>query len=454
MEEGKGHKVMDDNKKRKVSFDFGPKGWVVAIFAFLVFTYVYIWENGLNYFVPSYADKYGWSSTLLYGYQTIGYVIGCIGMVFMGRIIRKHGSKVVLLVTMGIGIVALFIIGSATTLFMYAIGAILFPACCCIFCWQCLGDLGVNWFPHKRGMYMGVATIGIVASMFLVNGVIFPVMMNVGTSVVIYANCIFGICLFIFAIIFIKSNPEQAHAFPDNDRSITYEEVRKRNAVGEAYRMTSPWNSYGKCLTSPAIWAITLTTGLVLLIQRGCMANMIPAIMSYGHSQTVAAFLMTISGVLALFFNILGGVADEKFGTKKAMSICCVTGIVACIFFAFFSKYAVMIEVALILLGYAGSAGNNYQPSFTAEIFGRYDFDIPYSLIIFMSTALSSVGYVAVSAIGTSWGYQTSYLFCAAMSIIALVISVVYKGKFQGRKELDQAEIDKIYAELMDQSKA
>ncbi len=441
---------MSDTKKRSVSINFGAKGWVITIYGLLIFTFVYLWENGLNYFIPSYVERFGWSSTLLYGYQTIGYVIGCVGMIFMGRIIRKKGSKIVLLTTLAISLVAMFMIGAATTLPVYTIGAILYPACSCIFCWQCVGDLGVNWFPVKRGMYMGIVTIGIVISMFMVNGVIYPVMQKVGTPKVIYAITIFGAILFVYGILFVKSNPEQAHAYPDNDRSITYEEVKKRNAVGEAHRLTSPWNSYKKCLTSPAVWVITISTGLVLLIQRGCMASMVPSLMSYGHPQTTAAMLLSISGVIALFFNLLGGVADQKLGTKKAMSICCLAGIAAALIFAFLSGSVIMAEIALILLGYAGAAGNNYQPSFTAEIFGRYDFDIPYSLIIFMSTALSSVGYVAVSAIGNSAGFKLAYIFCAVMSAIGLVLTLVFKGKYEGRQELDQAEIDRIYGELME----
>ena len=440
---------MESSNKRKVSLNFGAKGWIVTIYALLIFTFVYTWENGLNYFIPSYAERFGWSTPLLYGYQTIGYVIGCVAMVFMGRIIRKHGSKIVLITTLGISVAALFLIGAATTLPMYTVGAILFPASSCIFCWQCLGDLGVNWFPKNRGMYMGIATIGIVASMFLVNGPVFSAMQAVGTPKVLFAIGGLGILLFLYGIFLIKSNPEQANAFPDNDRSITYEEVKKRNAVGEAYRLTSPWNSYQKCLTSPAVWVITLSTGLILLIQRGCMSSMVPAIMSYGHPQATAAMLLSVSGVLAFFFNLLGGVADQKFGTKNAMTICCVLGVAACLIFAFCSRSAIMIEVALILLGYAGAAGNNYQPSFTAEIFGRYDFDIPYSLIIFMSTAFSSLGYVAISAIGTNFSFQAAYLFCAAMSVVALVLTVVYKGKYEGREELDQKEIDQMYEALL-----
>ncbi len=440
---------MEKSKKRKVSIDFGLKGWILTIYGLLIFTFVYLWENGMNYLIPAFCDRSGWSATMLYGYQTIGYVIGCVSMVFLGRIIRKRGSKIVMMTTLGIGLGGMLLMGAAVTLPMYTIGAILFPACSCVFCWQCLGDLGVNWFPKKRGMYMGVITIGIVVSMFLVNSMMPSALQKIGVSNVMYVIMIFGICLFVFGLIFIKSHPEQANAYPDNDRSISYEEVKKRNAIGEAYRLTSPWNSYKKCLTSPAIWAITLSTGFVLLIQRGCMSNMIPAIMSYGHPQTVAALLMTISGILALFFNLLGGVADQKLGTKKAMTICCVVGIIACLIFAFMSTSVIMVEIALILLGYAGSAGNNYQPSFTAEIFGRYDFDIPYSLIIFMSTALSSVGYIAVSAIGNHVSFQAAYLFCMGISIIAFVISVVFKGKYEGREELDQKKIDEMYNELL-----
>ena len=296
---------------------------------------------------------------------------------------------------------------------------------------------------------MGFATLGIVISMFIVNGVIFPYMQKAGAESAIFRLAVLGLLLMVFLILVIRSNPEQAGAYPDNDRSISYEEVKKRNAVGEAHRLSSEWNSYGKCLKSPAVWIITLSTGLILLIQRGCMASMVPALMSFGHEQATAANLMMISGALALVCSLAGGMVDEKLGTRHAMTVCGIAGAAACILFAFFSSSAVVAEIALILLGYAGSAGNNYQPSFTAEIFGRYDFDVPYSLIICMSTALSSLGYVAISSIGTNHSFQAAYLVCCVLSIISIIMTVTYKGRYEGRKELDQEEIDKLYEKIM-----
>ena len=185
---------MEKVKKRKVSIDFGLKGWILTIYGLLIFTFVYLWENGMNYLIPAFCDRSGWSATMLYGYQTIGYVIGCVSMVFLGRIIRKRGSKIVMMTTLGIGLGGMLLMGAAVTLPMYTIGAILFPACSCVFCWQCLGDLGVNWFPKKRGMYMGVITIGIVVSMFLVNSMMPSALQKIGVSNVMYVIMIFGIC--------------------------------------------------------------------------------------------------------------------------------------------------------------------------------------------------------------------------------------------------------------------
>ena len=178
-------------------------------------------ENGLNYFIPAYAAEYGWSTSYLYGCQTIGYVIGCAAMIVMGRIIRKNGSKGVMTVTMGLGVIAIIIISKATTLALYSVGAILFlPAA--VFSVGSALAIWVSTGSRKERSILGFATLGIVISMFIVNGVIFPYMQKAGAESAIFPpRCPGAFTDGSSWILVIRSNPEQAGAYPDNDRSIS-----------------------------------------------------------------------------------------------------------------------------------------------------------------------------------------------------------------------------------------
>ena len=121
--------------------------------------------------------------------------------------------------------------------------------------------------------------------------------------------------------------------------------------------------------------------------------------------------------------------------------------------FAFLGKWLIMMLIALVGFGFASSAGNNYSVSLVAEIFGRYDFDTPYSVIIIICNLVASFGFTMVSGIANTYGYAMNYLVCAGIAAVSGLIALVYKGKFEGREAVDEAELDAAYQALMDGEK-
>lgn len=429
--------------------NFGIKGWVIVIYAMLCYTYVMTLENGLNFIIPAIAGMYGLDPTALFSMSSIGLWAGCISLAIVGYISRRKGAKAALLIGLFPSIIAIIIWGSAKSVGVYGLGVIMFNMSQVAFLSVGIGALAANWFPTKKGLFMGWATMGIVLASIVSNMVLNPMITNLGVSSAMKIVAGFGLLLSLFTIFFVKKNPEEANAYPDNNKSMSMEDVRKLNALGEAYRQTSPWNSYKKCLLSPAVWAVGLINGLLLLVVRGVMSQIIMAMVSFGYEMNFAAKIMASTALLAFLFSYLGGVVDQKLGTKNAVSICCIGTSLACVVFALLGSNIVALFIALVGFGYSSSAGNNYIVSLATEIFGRYDFDIPWSIILIIFNLVSGLGFTLMSAVGSKYGYAAAYWICAGIAGIAAIISLVYKGRFEGRKTIDQAEIDAAYTKLM-----
>jgi MFS family permease len=439
----------DPIRNKDVKSNFGKKGWFVVIYGICLFMMYMSWENGLNYIVPAFSEQLGVSTTILYSASTFSLAAGCIALLLFGYVCRKRGPKVPLITGLIISVVGLAIWGTASNTTMYFVGVILNGFGTVTYCNTGLGALVANWFPTKKGMVMGWVTMGIVAASLISNMVINPSITYLGLTATLCIGSGFGVILVIVTLLAIKNSPEEAGAHPDNDMTMTDDKVKKLNALGNAYRQTSPWNSIVKCLRSPAVWACGAINGLLLMIVRGIMSQMVSAMVSFGYSQDFAAMIMTVSGIITFLFSYLGGVLDQKAGTKNACAICCFGAAAGCLVFSFFGTNIAALLIALVIFGFSSSAGNNYSVSLVSEIFGRYDFDTPYSVIIVICNLISSIGFTMVASIANSYSYATTYLVCAGFAALAGVIAVVYKGKFEGRDAVDEKELDKAYQALM-----
>lgn len=439
----------DPTRNKDVKSNFGKKGWFIVIYGICLFMMNMTWENALNYIVPAFSAMYGINPTLLYSASTFSLVGGCVALALFGYISRRRGPKITLVIGLAFSIIGLIVWGLASNTAMYFTGVILNGIGATTYCTVGLGALVANWFPTKKGMVMGWVTMGIVAASMISNLIVNPSITYLGLTATMCIGAGFGVILVIVTLFGVKSSPEEAGAHPDNDMTMTDDKVKKLNALGNAYRQTSPWNNYLKCLKSPAVWACGLINGLLLMVVRGIMSQMIPAMVSFGYDVNFAAMIMTVSGILAFLFSYLGGVIDQKLGTKNACAICCFGTAVACLVFAFLGKFFIAMLIALVGFGFASSAGNNYSVSLVSEIFGRYDFDTPYSVIIIICNLLSSLGFTMVAGIAASYGYSVNYIVCAGIAAVAGLIAVIYKGKFEGRDSVDEAELDAAYSALM-----
>jgi sugar phosphate permease len=103
-----------------------------------------------------------------------------------------------------------------------------------------IGQLAADWFPRRRGAFMGLATIGMtVASGFI--PLIFSVLVpKYGITNTMLMHAALMVVIAVLILIFIKNNPEEVGAHPDNDKTVSREELMKEFKEMDEYRKNSP----------------------------------------------------------------------------------------------------------------------------------------------------------------------------------------------------------------------
>lgn len=419
--------------------NFGSKGWLLIIFCVFLFYFGGGNTNdGVNAFVPMFSGMFGWSSGLLYTLNTIGGWVGIIGAVLFSWISTKKNVKVATVISLLVGAFALWFWGTATSVTGFAVALFLTTIAGNGYMQVSTSTLAANWFPTKKGLAMGWMTIGCNISTALYVRIFTGAMGKWGLSGGFNLYAVVMVVLAIIAAVFLKSNPEEAGAFPDNDSSMTPEDREKLFELGREYERTSPW-TVSRLLKNKTVWLIGVAYGAIILITMGTASQIIPTLMSFGYTQEFALNMMTVAAVVGIVFSYLFGVLDAKIGTKKASLVFYVWTALAIIFMALPGSWT--IYPAIFFMGGFLGAGNNFTASIVTTVFGRYDFANAWKVIFPITIVVRSFGYAIVGVLAErTGGYTVPYIVLLVIAVIAFILISVMDDTCVGRNYLEVSD--------------
>ena len=249
--------MSEKGKKLKAgSSNFGAKGWFIVLIS-VVYFYLStaVTSDGLNVIQNYLMGQFGVGMSALAIYATVGGWLTLITIPLFTKIANAKGVKTTIIVSLAIFIVSVYFVYNASSVVVYGIAMAI--ACMTVVGFGMVGTgiLGANWFPTKKGLYMGWATFGIPIAAATVSIMQQSMIETVGFANICWVPM--GIALFalIVTALFVKNNPEEAGAFPDNDQSMTPEQAKAIFEKAEAMKKNSPW-TVKKILTYKYTWVI------------------------------------------------------------------------------------------------------------------------------------------------------------------------------------------------------
>lgn len=418
--------------------NFGVKGWLLILFGIILyFLGSGATADGMNVTVPAFSAQYGWSSGILFSFSTVGGWVGILGAALFGAIADRKGARTAIASGLALGAAALWIWGHATTLFLFGLAVSLSNMAMNGFMLCGLSTLIAKWFPSKKGLVMGWVTMGANLSTALYVHLFGA--LNRGFGIVSAFSIMAGayVVLILITLLFVKNNPEEAGCFPDNDKTMTREEADRLFREGEEYARTSPWTT-ARLLRSKTVWLISLSYGTIVLITLGVVGQIVPTIMSFGHTESFATAMMTVCAVIGMVFSYLWGVLDGKIGTKRATILFFVWTILALLFMVLPGSWT--LYVSLFFMGGFLGAGNNLTTSIVGTVFGRYDFSRAWSVILPLTCIIRSCGYAIVGVLAEqTGGYTVPYLVLIGLAVVAIVLLLCMDDTCVGRTSLGRA---------------
>jgi MFS family permease len=420
------------------SYNWGKRGWLLAIYCLLGIFLSQAVENALlNISAPLLAKQYGWNQALLLSWASFSSWIVIVFILLTGAASTHFSIGKMSIICAAVNMVAILMCGFISAIWQYVVLLVIFTFM--VNCWtmQLNGILVSNWFPTKKGIVMGIITIG-----YPIGSALSPVITNVLWQKygMLFPYALFagiGLVAFILGVFFVRSYPEECGCFPDNDRNMTSEKARALLEEGKIQVKNSVW-TVGRVLKTPEVWLISISVGIMVLFTFGFMSQMIPRLMAGGFSINVAAPLMTAIALLSAVGSWFCGVLDQKFGTKEAIRITHILVLVACILNCLPGKAPIIISFPFMACAIGGCS--NFLVSSIISYWGRYHFLAAQRVMLVIQQVVSSCGALLVAQLAAKYTYTGSYIGCGILAIIAIgLISAVKPDAIQKKTEQFEA---------------
>lgn len=423
---------METKTANSTKSNFGAKGWLMILVAGLMFYfYAGMCTDGLNTIVSSFANAHQVDEAALLSMTTPASWVGLLGSVACSWAIAKFKSnRVAMLITAVLGGITYMCYGVVTTLAGFTVVTAMANFFGMGYCWTCANALMASWFPTKKGLALGWATMGqnLCSATFVLLLTAFMGWAGLNGSFYIMGGLL--IVAGIFSFIVMRDTPEEMGCAPDNG-TVTKEELEANRREMEAYK--SPWNAK-TLLLNKQVWLIGLGFGIFIICNVACISQLIPRLIMAGWAPPKAIASMTVAAVLGLLGSYLTGWLDQKIGTKKASIAYGCWYVVTLITCAIPSNNMYLQYLSVFMIGIAIGGIGNLFPSMTATLFGRYDFVRAMGVLNPITNIVRSFAFIIMGAgLSMTGNYHLAYGMVAVLSVIGIILVACINEKQIGK---------------------
>ncbi len=417
--------------RSKTGMNFGGWGWGVIFFSMLMyFNYVGWSADGLNIFTTAFGKEHGWDPAVLLSLATPGGLMGVVGAFVFGQIIMKKGPRFVTTVCLAFAGLSVIWFGRISSLPEFAVAFAAIGFFGSGFGFIAPGTLITNWFPTKKGIALGWATMGMPAATALFVPLIAFLFSSLGIANAAALYGIIMIALAVFAFFFVKDFPEQIGCCPDNE-TISQDEIQANLKEIEGYE--SPF-TLKRLMKDREMWLTSLGFGCLWMVTLGIVVQLVPRLMSIGFDQQTAILLLASAAVCALPGSVLWGWLDQKYGTKPAGMLYACWYVLTLILLIAQTRNTALTFATVVSVGIGLGGIKNLITSMIGSVYGRYDFTAANRIIIPISIIVRTLGFAVMGiAMASTNGFSGAYAAFIAVDIIGLIliffISPVCKGK-------------------------
>ena len=393
-------------------------GWVmvfVALVSGAFTTGVGVW--GPSLFVQSMEAELGWSRTSIYAALTIRTLLSGVFAPFFGPMLdRKHGARALAVagaLLFGGSLIGLRWVTELWQLYLLfgVVGSVAQAGSGYILATAILP----KWFIRRRGIAMGIATMGTGLGSFFVLG-IGSTVTSLGWRDAWMAIGIVTTVVLLPLGFLVRRRPEDLGLLPDNDPPVQDMPARAPGAApvvaSAAATGAAPVVALEHSLTrrqavrTPAFWLLIGVLAAAGFGLQGYQSNWVPYLQGEGFSLRQASLAVLMYGTASVIARLLWGYLADRFPVRHLITIAAL--LIAAGIFIFINVASMPVLVFYMML--AGLTIGGWvllNPLIVANYFGRAHLGSVSGLMRPVSTIAVASGPVVVAALYDATGTYT-----------------------------------------------
>ncbi len=406
-------------------------GWYVVLGAFLIQAINYGARYSFGVFVKPMAEEYGWSRSVISAGMSVMVLAYGIAGVFTGRLADRIAPRWIITagaVVMAAGLFLTALIREPWHLYV-TYGVLGGVGAACLGVVVCNSSVG-KWFARRRGLAIGLASIGVGAGTMVtvpLAGYVVKVhgwqwgFAAIGAFVLIIGV---GLSQWLMG----RTKPEDYGLLPDG----------KETAGGNPASAPAPTSAPGPdlslrpVLADPQFWIIVASYSLAVLAEMSVMVHLVPYALDRQIDRVAAASSLGAIGtasILGRFF--FGWLCDRIRDAKYAAALGFLIMAAGMLILLNTTTAAVLFAHAL-LFGFGYGSITALSPFLLADRFGRHILGATYGIQVFFVMAIggSTGPMIAGYLYDLTGSYRSAWLLnLALLAVVTSLILVLKKPR-------------------------
>lgn len=400
-------------------------GWYIVAGSFFVMAINYGARYCFGVFVKPLSLEHGWSRSVISMAATINMLVYSVGAIFVGRMLDRVAPRWIITFGAIIAATGYILTGFINTplSFYLTYGLLVGLGAAGLGVVVCSSSVG-KWFIKKRGIALGIATMGIGFGTVLLTplaGYISKYFSwRIGLIILGVIICIIGIL--ISQTLMRKTQPEAYGLLPDGDKMALPAQMAATQTVNNV--------STAAVFQDSRFWTIAICHGLIVMVVMSVFVHQVAYAMDNKIEYiTAAASLAVVSfaGFFGQFF--FGWLSDRLRDPKYAYFLGIVILLIGTILL--FNAHSVSsLYLYAIIYGFGYGSLAPILPIIAADRFGRHVLGSIYGLLTFFIGVGGSIGPILGGIIYDKFG-SYEYLWkinIAVLAIISIIILTLKKG--------------------------
>lgn len=360
-------------------------------------------------FFKSLSQEFNWSRAEISLGFSLCFIAMTMTMPLVGRLVDRFGARRVIVPSVlmfGLTLTSFYFL-SASLWHFYAL-------------YMILGVVGggtatvpyfrviSHWFDKKRGLALGLVTIGYGLGSFTMPSLSHVLLTAAGWRA---AYVIIGLLIVVVTVplvsLFLKEKPQMMGLLPDDGKA--------ERALAEMQSGQELGMSVSEALRTGTFWLIVSAVFLIAISVMGCIIHLVPLLTDRGVSAQSAAFATSLCGGATLLGRVVAGyLLDRYFASYVA--VCFFGGTALGIFLLWGGLAGGLAFVAAFLVGLGSGAESEILAYLVSRYFGLRAFGEIYGYTL---ASFTLGGVVGPLIMGVAFDTTGSYRLVLGILVVA-----------------------------------